>query len=107
MFPAQKYGRFLVGSSGRLTITGVKKEDEGVYVCSALSTAGLGPSSANAMLKVVGKWNEMEKGMDWNGFLAGLVGFFPRNCIGRKSINECIKCHARPARSPLETIHLI
>jgi hypothetical protein len=54
MFPRQNYGRFFVKSTGELRISDVKKEDEGEYVCSALSSAGLG-ASARAMLTVVGK----------------------------------------------------
>lgn len=68
MFPAQDYGRFLVSSLGKLTITGVKKEDDGEYVCSALSTAGLG-SSASAVLTVVGKWMKWKWEWEWDGIL--------------------------------------
>ncbi|EDO35240.1 predicted protein, partial [Nematostella vectensis] len=56
MFPMQDYGRFFVSSNGELRISSVKKEDEGEYVCSALSPAGLGASSARAMLTVWRKY---------------------------------------------------
>ena len=40
MFPGQPHGRFSVSADGELRIRDVRKEDEGVYVCSALSVAG-------------------------------------------------------------------
>ncbi|GAB6023129.1 hypothetical protein CHUAL_007213 [Chamberlinius hualienensis] len=46
MFPGQPHGRFSVSSDGELKITGVLREDEGYYVCSALSVAGSSMSKA-------------------------------------------------------------
>ncbi|XP_050034079.2 protein sax-3-like isoform X1 [Dermacentor andersoni] len=40
MFPGKSHGRFSVSHEGTLTITGVRKEDRGYYVCSALSVVG-------------------------------------------------------------------
>ncbi|XP_075749789.1 protein sax-3-like isoform X2 [Rhipicephalus microplus] len=40
MFPGKSHGRFSVSNEGTLTITGVRKEDRGYYVCSALSVVG-------------------------------------------------------------------
>ena len=40
MFPGQPHGRFSVSADGELRIRDVRKEDEGIYVCSALSVAG-------------------------------------------------------------------
>nr|XP_054926797.1 protein sax-3-like isoform X2 [Dermacentor andersoni] len=40
MFPGKSHGRFSVSPEGTLTITGVRKEDRGYYVCSALSVVG-------------------------------------------------------------------
>lgn len=40
MFPGKTHGRFAVSSEGTLTISGVKREDRGYYVCSALSVVG-------------------------------------------------------------------
>lgn len=40
MFPGQPHGRFAVHSDGTLIIDGVKNEDAGYYLCSALSVAG-------------------------------------------------------------------
>lgn len=40
MFPNNTYGRIHIDHSGVLSIAGVKKEDEGFYVCSALSAIG-------------------------------------------------------------------
>ena len=55
MFPMQHYGRLFISSEGQLQIKGVKREDEGVYRCSALSSvAGLGASSAEARLTIKG-----------------------------------------------------
>ncbi|XP_075749831.1 protein sax-3 isoform X2 [Rhipicephalus microplus] len=40
MFPGKSHGRFSVSHEGTLTISGVRKEDRGFYVCSALSMVG-------------------------------------------------------------------
>ena len=40
MFPGTSHGTFHVSPTGTLTIQGVKVEDEGFFVCSALSVAG-------------------------------------------------------------------
>ncbi|XP_065297029.1 protein sax-3-like isoform X3 [Dermacentor albipictus] len=40
MFPGKSHGRFSVSNEGTLTISGVRKEDRGYYVCSALSVVG-------------------------------------------------------------------
>ncbi|KAL3208039.1 hypothetical protein MRX96_039316, partial [Rhipicephalus microplus] len=40
MFPGKSHGRFSVSHEGTLTISGVRKEDRGYYVCSALSVVG-------------------------------------------------------------------
>ncbi|XP_064470549.1 protein sax-3-like isoform X2 [Ornithodoros turicata] len=40
MFPGKSHGRFSVSSTGTLTISGVRKEDRGYYICSALSVVG-------------------------------------------------------------------
>uniref|UniRef100_T1JDC0 Roundabout n=1 Tax=Strigamia maritima TaxID=126957 RepID=T1JDC0_STRMM len=50
MFPGQPHGRFSVTAEGELKISGVRREDEGYYVCSALSVAG--SSMAKAYLEV-------------------------------------------------------
>ncbi|XP_054706110.1 roundabout homolog 1-like [Uloborus diversus] len=50
MFPERSYGRFSVNRGGTLIISGVKKEDDGYYICSVLS--GLGSSMAKAYLEV-------------------------------------------------------
>ncbi|XP_014681691.1 PREDICTED: roundabout homolog 2-like [Priapulus caudatus] len=50
MFPGQKHGRFTVTAEGELGIATVMEEDEGYYVCSALSVAG--SSIAKAYLEV-------------------------------------------------------
>lgn len=50
MFPGKSHGRFSVSSEGTLTISGVRKEDKGYYVCSALSVVG--SSMAKAYLTV-------------------------------------------------------
>ncbi len=50
MFPGKIHGRFSVSSEGALTISGVRKEDRGYYVCSALSVVG--SSMAKAYLTV-------------------------------------------------------
>ena len=48
MFPRQDHGRFSVTDAGTLIIEPVRKEDEGEYVCQALSVAG----SAFAMARM-------------------------------------------------------
>lgn len=40
MFPNNTYGGIQIGGQGALQIRGVQREDEGYYVCSALSVAG-------------------------------------------------------------------
>lgn len=40
MFPGKSHGRFSVSHEGTLVISGVRKEDRGYYVCSALSVVG-------------------------------------------------------------------
>ena len=50
MFPGQPHGRFSVLANGELRIRDVRREDEGVYVCSALSVAG--SSIAKAELRI-------------------------------------------------------
>lgn len=40
MFPGKSHGRFSVSNGGTLTISGVRKEDRGYYICSALSVVG-------------------------------------------------------------------
>ncbi|CAG2119074.1 unnamed protein product, partial [Medioppia subpectinata] len=40
MFGGKSHGRFSVSSEGTLTISGVRKEDKGYYVCSAVSVVG-------------------------------------------------------------------
>ncbi|KAH7945897.1 hypothetical protein HPB49_016907 [Dermacentor silvarum] len=40
MFPGKSQVRFSVSNEGTLTISGVRKEDRGYYVCSALSVVG-------------------------------------------------------------------
>ncbi|XP_037574425.2 roundabout homolog 1 [Dermacentor silvarum] len=50
MFPGKSHGRFSVSQEGTLTITGVRKEDRGYYVCSALSVVG--SSMAKGLLEV-------------------------------------------------------
>ena len=50
LFPSMSYGRFHVSPEGTLRIQGVKKEDSGIYVCSALSQAG--SRDAEARLEV-------------------------------------------------------
>ncbi|XP_077483594.1 roundabout homolog 2-like isoform X6 [Amblyomma americanum] len=40
MFPGKSHGRFSVTHEGTLIISGVRKEDRGYYVCSALSVVG-------------------------------------------------------------------
>ncbi|XP_065313467.1 uncharacterized protein LOC135922887 isoform X2 [Gordionus sp. m RMFG-2023] len=52
MFPDRPHGRFSVSADGELKITGVQKEDQGYYVCSALSVAG--SSIAKAYLEIIG-----------------------------------------------------
>lgn len=54
MFPGQTHGkgRFFVTAEGEMRISGVMEEDEGYYVCSALSVAG--SSVAKAYLEVTG-----------------------------------------------------
>ncbi|XP_049524974.1 roundabout homolog 1-like [Dermacentor silvarum] len=51
MFPGKSHGRFSVSDGGTLTITGVRKEDHGYYVCSALSVVG--SSMAKGHLEVM------------------------------------------------------
>lgn len=54
MFPNQNYhNRFYVTRSGNLEISDVKEEDEGVYICMALSQSG--NIQAEAQLTVIGK----------------------------------------------------
>lgn len=50
MFPNNTYGRITVDIEGTLTVTDVTKEDEGFYVCSALSA--LGSITARAHLEI-------------------------------------------------------
>ncbi|OQR68443.1 roundabout1-like, partial [Tropilaelaps mercedesae] len=50
MFPNNTYGRLAVDLEGTLTVSDVTKDDEGWFVCSALST--LGSISARAHLEV-------------------------------------------------------
>ncbi|XP_037517448.1 roundabout homolog 1 [Rhipicephalus sanguineus] len=50
MFPGKSHGRFSVSHEGTLTISGVRKEDHGYYVCSALSV--IGSSMAKGHLEV-------------------------------------------------------
>ncbi|KFM64746.1 Roundabout-like protein, partial [Stegodyphus mimosarum] len=50
MFPERSYGRFSVNREGTLIISGVRKEDDGYYICSVLS--GIGSSMAKAYLEV-------------------------------------------------------
>nr|XP_037279955.1 LOW QUALITY PROTEIN: roundabout homolog 1-like [Rhipicephalus microplus] len=50
MFPGKSHGRFSVSHEGTLTITGVRKEDRGYYVCSALSV--IGSSMAKGHLEI-------------------------------------------------------
>lgn len=52
MFPGQPHGRFAVSSDGTLKISGVLREDEGYYICSALSVAG--SSISKTYLEVTG-----------------------------------------------------
>ncbi|XP_055590828.1 roundabout homolog 1-like [Uranotaenia lowii] len=40
MFPNQTYGSIQISGQGSLQIRGVQREDEGYYICSALSVAG-------------------------------------------------------------------
>ncbi|CAG7832052.1 unnamed protein product [Allacma fusca] len=49
-FPSSSYGRLHISPEGTLRIQGVKKEDSGIYVCSALSPAG--SRDAEARLEV-------------------------------------------------------
>lgn len=55
MFPHQDNGRFKVKTDGDLIITSVQKQDQGEYVCSAISQAGV--KTASAMLSVVGTYH--------------------------------------------------
>ncbi|KAG8172476.1 hypothetical protein JTE90_015743, partial [Oedothorax gibbosus] len=50
MFPERSYGKVSVGKDGTLTLSGVRKEDVGYYICSVLS--GIGSSMAKAYLEV-------------------------------------------------------
>ncbi|XP_072144305.1 roundabout homolog 1-like isoform X1 [Dermacentor andersoni] len=50
MFPGKSHGRFSVSQEGTLTITGVRREDRGYYVCSVLSAVG--SSMAKGRLEV-------------------------------------------------------
>jgi len=50
MFPGTSHGIFHVSQDGVLSINGVREEDQGYYVCSALSAAG--SLSAKAYLEV-------------------------------------------------------
>ena len=59
-FPNQANDRHFVSLAGELDISNVKKEDEGVYTCQALSPVGLGSSSAAARLTVIGKRYHIE-----------------------------------------------
>ena len=52
MFPGQPHGRFSVSADGELRIRDVRKDDEGVYVCSALSVAGSSIAKADVSIKV-------------------------------------------------------
>ncbi|KAH9414331.1 Roundabout 1, partial [Dermatophagoides pteronyssinus] len=40
MFPGHQYGKYNVSNEGRLTITNLAKQDQGYYICSAISTVG-------------------------------------------------------------------
>ena len=56
MFPNENYqGRFFVSKSGELEIIDIRKDDEGVYVCMALSSNGI--TEAKAQLTVVGRFD--------------------------------------------------
>ncbi|KAG8185972.1 hypothetical protein JTE90_003530 [Oedothorax gibbosus] len=50
MFPERSYGKVSVSKDGTLTISGVRKEDVGYYICSVLS--GIGSSMAKAYLEM-------------------------------------------------------
>ena len=53
LFPNENYqGRFFVSKSGELQIIDIRKDDEGVYICMALSPSGL--TEAKAQLTVIG-----------------------------------------------------
>ncbi|RWS31362.1 roundabout 1-like protein [Leptotrombidium deliense] len=52
MFPRQVYGRMSVNEEGTLIINGVKKEDQGYYFCSAISS--IGSSIGKAYVTVMG-----------------------------------------------------
>lgn len=52
MFPERSYGKISVSRDGTLTISGVRKEDDGYYICSVIS--GIGSSMAKAYLEVTG-----------------------------------------------------
>ena len=53
MFPGKAHGRFSVSSEGTLTISGVRKEDKGYYVCSALSVVGSSMAKAHLIVSAV------------------------------------------------------
>ena len=56
MFPNVNYqGRFFVSKSGELEIIDIRKDDEGVYVCMALSPNGI--TEAKAQLTVIGRFD--------------------------------------------------
>lgn len=40
MFPGNTYGKFAVSDDGTLSIANAEKEDEGFYICSAVSKVG-------------------------------------------------------------------
>src|SRR5699024_8243300 len=40
MFPGNTYGKFSVSNDGTLSIANVEKEDQGFYICSAVSRVG-------------------------------------------------------------------
>ncbi|XP_075586883.1 roundabout homolog 2 isoform X2 [Dermatophagoides farinae] len=40
MFPGHQYGKYNVSNDGRLTITNLARQDQGYYLCSAISTVG-------------------------------------------------------------------
>ena len=65
MFPNQNYhGRFYVTRSGNLEISDVKEEDEGVYICLALSQSG--NIQAEAQLTVIGKGVYINRVFFWH-----------------------------------------
>ena len=56
MFPNENYqGRFFVAKSGELEIIDIRKDDEGIYVCFAVSLNGI--TEAKAQLTVIGRFD--------------------------------------------------